>query len=305
MGPALSIPRPGAPHPPLPHRKTRARFRAVPRRILGILILVALIHAPARSREHAQDDPEAPAPPVAEAPPAPPGGGGEDTVAAPPFDPFAPLEPAERDTLLRLAWHTLVGHLTRRPIQDADLPAYDLTPRLLAPRGCWVTVRKDGAVRGSQGEIEPSRPLYQQVIVFVRRAATRDPRFVPLTDLDLGSAGLEIAVIGRREPVDGPEAIDVEGHGVFLEKWGRRAMFLPGVAAAQGWDARRTLEELCRSASLPAGAWSSGARLEVFSAEIVSGTRPEGIPPPAAPPEAAPGPAPGEATPAEPPAGAP
>lgn len=206
-----------------------------------------------------------------------------EPAPAPPPDPFAPLEPAERDTLLRLAWHTLVGHLTRRPIQDDDLLGYDLTARLQAPRGCWVTLRRDGRVRGSQGEIEPSRPLYQQVIVFVRRAATRDPRFLPLTDLDLPGTGIEIAVVGRREPVDGPEGLRLDDHGVFLEKWGRRAIFLPGVAASQGWDPRRTLEELCRNASLPIDAWASGARLEVFTAEFVSGPRPPDVPPPAAP----------------------
>jgi hypothetical protein len=232
--------------------------------------------------------PPADVPPGAQEPAAVPPEDPAAAAPAPPVDPFAPLEPPERDTLLRLGWHTLVGHLSGRPIQDADLLGYDLTPRLLAPRGCWVTLRLNGTVRGSQGEIEPSRPLYQQVIVFVRRAATRDPRFLPLTEPDLAATSVEIAVIGRREPVQGPEGIRPDAHGVFLEKWGRRAMFLPGVAASQGWDARRTLEELCRNASLPRDAWGAGARLEVFAAESVSGPRPPGIPPPA--PPAAPAP---------------
>lgn len=257
------------------------------RRWVAILALAVLPLAPARAPIGAE-----PSPPPAPAAPAPdeeapaPGGPGSEPPAAeepaePPFDPFAPLDPAEHDTLLRLAWHTLTGHLTKRPIQDADLLAYDLTRRLEAPRGCWVTVRREGAVRGSQGEIEPSRPLYQQVIVFVRRAATRDPRFLPLTDIDLDSTTIEIAIPGRREPVDGPAGIRTDIHGVFLEKWGRRAMFLPGVAAAQGWSPLKTLEELCRSASLPLDAWTTGARLEVFTAEVVSGPRPPAFTPPA------------------------
>jgi AmmeMemoRadiSam system protein A len=187
---------------------------------------------------------------------------------------MAPLEAAERETLMRLAWQTLTGHLTRRPITDADLMAYDLTPRLVAPRGVWITIRKEGTVRGSQGEVEASRPLFQQLIVYVRRAATRDPRFIPLTDLDLEALRIEIAVIGRRERVEGPESFDPAHQGVLIEKWGRRAMFLPGVGASQGWSARRTLEELCRNASLPVGAWQSGARIETFAAEIFEGARP-------------------------------
>jgi len=207
---------------------------------------------------------------------------------APVVDLEAPLDSGERDTLQRLAWQTLVGHLTSRPIEDRDLESYDLTPRLTTPRGCFVTLKKGGQVRGNQGDIEPSRPLYQQVMVFTRRAATRDPRFLPLTDRDIDDLVVEIAVIGRREPVTGPAAIQLDRHGVFLEKWGRRALFLPGQAASQGWTAERTLDELCRQAALPAGAWRQAARLEVFTADVIAGPRP---PPPAAAtePTAAPG----------------
>ncbi|MGH9749473.1 MAG: AmmeMemoRadiSam system protein A [Candidatus Polarisedimenticolia bacterium] len=269
------------------------------RRVLCGGFLVALLGAPLAG-------PAAEPPPAAGPPAAPPPAGvpvdpdvlppGEP-AAPPPIDPMAPLEPTERDTLMRLAWQTLTGHLTRRPITDADLLAYELTPRLMAPRGVWITIRKDGSVRGSQGEIEAGRPLFQQVIVYVRRAATRDPRFIPLTDLDLDSLRVEIAVIGRRERVDGPESLDPAHQGVLIEKWGRRAMFLPGVGASQGWSARRTLDELCRNASLPEGAWQSGARIESFAAEIFEAARPA----PAAPAGPAPpgGDPPAAATPAE------
>jgi AmmeMemoRadiSam system protein A len=261
------------------------------RRPVALLLLpLALARAPVALSAAEPAPPEAP--PADEAAPE---ASGEPSAPPPetPVDPFAPLDGAERATLLRLAWNTLVGHLTGRPIRDDDLLAYDLTPRLLAPRGLWVTVRKVGTVRGSQGEIEPSRPLYQQVIVFVRRAATRDPRFLPLTELDLEATALEIAIVGKREAVEGPGAIETGRHGVFLEKWGRRAMFLPGIAAAQGWSAERTLQELCRSASLPQDAWTAGARVEVFTVETVAGPRPAADPPAGAPADPpTPGPAP-------------
>ncbi len=203
----------------------------------------------------------------------------------------------ERDTLLRLAWQTLVGHLTSHPIQDRDLEAYSLTPRLLAPRGCFVTLKKGPEVRGNQGEVEATRPLYQQVIVFTRRAATRDPRFLPLTDRDLGEVTVEIAAIGRRDRVEGPAGIQIDRHGIYLEKWGRRALFLPGQAAAQGWGSEKALDELCRQAALPAGAWKQAARIEVFTTDVVAGPQP---PPPVAPPTPAETPAAGAPAPAVP-----
>ncbi len=217
-------------------------------------------------------------------------------VAPSPTPPIldAPLDFGERDTILRLAWQTLVGHLTNRPIQDRDLEAYDLTPRLMAPQGCFVTLKKDGQIRGNQGEIEPTRPLYQQVIVFARRAASRDPRFLPLTDRDLVGATIEVAVIGKRERVESPEAIQVDRQGLFLEKWGRRALFLPGQAT--GWTPEKALDDLCRQAALPPGAWKQGARVEVFTTDVIAGPRP----PPAVSPPAVP-----VATPAETPASRP
>lgn len=191
------------------------------------------------------------------------------------------LEAAERDTLLRLAWRTLSGHLTDHPIKDGDLEAYSFTPCLMAPRGLFVTLRKGDQVRGLQGEIEPTRPLYQQVIVFTRRAATRDPRFLPLTERDLGGLTVGLSIIGERRKVGGPGDIHVESEGVFLEKWGRRALFLPGIASRQGWTAERTLDELCSQAALPKGSWSASARVESFTTEEVTGRPP--VEPPAAP----------------------
>jgi AmmeMemoRadiSam system protein A len=209
-------------------------------------------------------------------------------ASTPAVDLGAPLDPAERDTLQGLAWKTLVGHLTNQPIQDRDLEAFDLTPRLMARRGCFITLRKDGAIRGRQGEVEPTRPLYQQVIVFTRRAATRDPRFLPLTDRDLATVTLEIAVLGTREKVEGPAAIDVARQGIYLEKWGRGAALLPGQAAEEHWTAERALQELCRMASLPVDAWRNGSRIDVFTAEIIPGTQPAPTPSPGPVPPGAP-----------------
>ena len=202
-----------------------------------------------------------------------------------------PLESGERDILLRLAWRTLSGHLTDHPIKDADLEAYTFTPCLMAPRGLFVTLRKGEQVRGLQGEIEPTRPLYQQVIIFTRRAATRDPRFLPLTERDLGGLTVGLSIIGGRRKVAGPADIHVDGEGVFLEKWGRRALFLPGIASRQGWTAERTLDELCSQAALPKGSWSESARVEAFTTEEVSGgppVEPRDAPPPSPEPSSSP-----------------
>lgn len=203
-----------------------------------------------------------------------------------------PLDSEERDTLLRLAWRTLEGHLTHQPIKDADLESFTFTPCLMLRRGLFVTLKKGGTIRGLQGDIEPSRPLYQQVILFTRRAATRDPRFLPLTDADLGETLIEMEIIGARTRISGPPDLSLDGRGIFLEKWGRRALFLPAILAEQHWTPERILDELCAQASLPKGSWSQSARIELFATEKVSGARPAAspaaTPSPAAPVESPP-----------------
>ena len=203
------------------------------------------------------------------------------------------MDAVERDTLLRLAWRTLSGHLTGNPIKDADLEAYTLTPCLTAPRGLFVTLKKGEQVRGRQGDIEATRPLYQQVIVFTRRAATRDPRFPPLTDRDLSGLTVELSIIGARRTVSSPADLRLESEGVLLEKWGRRAVFLPGIVLRQGWTPERTLDELCSQAALPKGCWSESARIEQFTTEeVVGGPPPEPAPTSSPGPSASPEPSP-------------
>jgi AmmeMemoRadiSam system protein A len=190
-----------------------------------------------------------------------------------PIDPLTRLDAAERASLLRLAWQTLEGHMSGLPIRNEDLEAYEFSPKHMAKRGCFVTIQIDGRIHGLQGEFEPTRPLYQQVIVFVRRAATRDPRYSPLTEHDLARIRLRIDLISDRHVVQSPLEMVTEGRGVFLQKWGRSAVFLPALLAGLGWDAERTLDELTRQAMLPKGAWARGARIELFSTEVLEGMR--------------------------------
>lgn len=260
--------------------------------VLLVAVLVARGAARAQDASSPAPTPDPPAAPAEETSAGPSVAAEPAATPAPEIDCLArELDPIERDILLRIAWRTLSGHLTGDPIRDSDLESYAFTPCLMAARGAFVALRKGEQVRGLQGEIEPTRPLYQQVIVFTRRAATRDPRFLPLTERDLGGLTVELSIIGERRRVGGPAGIDVESHGVFLEKWGRRALFLPGVAARQGWSAERTLDELCAQAALPKGSWAESARIEVFSTEQVAGG-PPADPPPAAAPDARDAPSP-------------
>jgi AMMECR1 domain-containing protein len=53
-------------------------------------------------------------------------------------------------------------------------------------------------------------------------------------------------------------------------------VFLPEVAAEQGWTREETLSHLSRKAGLPADAWREGARFQVFTTVKYTAPYPKG-----------------------------
>jgi uncharacterized protein (TIGR00296 family) len=65
-----------------------------------------------------------------------------------------------------------------------------------------------------------------------------------------------------------PSEIAVGRDGLIIRKGDRSGLLLPQVAGEEGWSTERFLEETCRKAGLPPGAWREGASIERFEAEV-------------------------------------
>jgi len=142
-------------------------------------------------------------------------------------------------------------------------------PTLNERRGCFVTIRRDGDLRGCIGVFSSERPLYMEVAEMAISAATRDPRFRPMRKEELENFTLEISVLSPLVEAASPEQIEVGTHGIYLEKGFSRGVLLPQVATEHNWDRTTFLEQTCVKAGLPRNAWKDGdTRLYVFSAEI-------------------------------------
>ena len=141
-------------------------------------------------------------------------------------------------------------------------------PELLEPRGAFVTLRRDGELRGCIGYIEAVRPLWETIETCTESAALRDFRFPPVRPEELPSLHIEISVLSPLETVDDPERILVGQHGIVMSAGGRRGLLLPQVATEYGWDREQFLQHTCRKAGLPADAWKQGAKIEIFSADV-------------------------------------
>ena len=166
-------------------------------------------------------------------------------------------------TLLDFARRSIVaGFDTGRPLHVAADPG--LPPLLAAPGAAFVTLRRDGALRGCIGSASASRPLIVDVVQHAFNAAFRDWRFPRLDLLELEGLTLSVSVLTPPAPMRFTDEADLLAQlrpgvdGLIIEDAGRRSLFLPSV-----WenlpDPRQFLALLKLKAGLPAD--YSSARL--------------------------------------------
>jgi AmmeMemoRadiSam system protein B/AmmeMemoRadiSam system protein A len=180
----------------------------------------------------------------------------------------ATLTDEERKQLLTLVRRTIRYALDHQKIPTASDLDFVASEPMKQPRAAFVTLKKDGQLRGCIGDIFPQRPLYKSVIGNAIYAAFGDRRFGPLASEEYDRIKVEISALTAPAPVTSPQEIRIGIDGVVLNKDGRSAVFLPQVATEQGWDLETTLGHLSTKAGLPADAWKQGASFLVFQADV-------------------------------------
>ena len=126
---------------------------------------------------------------------------------------------------------------------------------------CFVTLKKNGQLRGCIGSPEAHRPLGTDVSENAFRAAFHDPRFAPLGDEETEALNVHISVLSAAKPMTFASEADLLGQlipgrdGLIIGDGGRRALFLPSVWA-QLPEPQMFLNHLRAKAGLPADHWS-------------------------------------------------
>jgi AmmeMemoRadiSam system protein B/AmmeMemoRadiSam system protein A len=179
--------------------------------------------------------------------------------------PFA-LSTREKDALLKIARTSVETSVRTGKPYEASTGGLET---LAQERGAFVTLTKNGQLRGCIGYVAPLKPLYIAVRDVAQMAALRDTRFRPVTAAELGDLQYEISVLSPLRRVADVQAIRLGVDGVLLHTSGNEGLFLPQVATEEGWDRATLLEQLCSKAGLPAGSWkSAGADLFRFTALV-------------------------------------
>jgi len=172
----------------------------------------------------------------------------------------------EKRELLRIARATLREYLSSGVIP----PGAPHRDSLTAPAGAFVSLHKGKELRGCIGTFAETTPLYRTIQEMAISAATRDPRFEPLSSDEIPEIDIEISVLSGLEAVARPPAgIEIGRHGLHVTKGFLRGVLLPQVAVQSAWDAEEFLSQTCKKAGLDARAWSlPEAVVEVFSAQV-------------------------------------
>jgi len=184
----------------------------------------------------------------------------------------ATLTHAERRFLLKLARARLTEAVTKKwlgPLKVKGVPE-----ALRSARGCFVTLNKDGKLRGCIGYIFPVKPLYEAVADNTVNAALRDRRFGIVAPEEVDKIQIEISVLtvpqvlAFNSPEDLLAKLRPNVDGVVLRFGQRQSTYLPQVWR-QIPKKDVFLSQLSAKAGMPAGAWRKpGLTVLTYQAEV-------------------------------------
>lgn len=173
------------------------------------------------------------------------------------------LSDDDRGRLLALARRALDARVHRQPP-----PAPVQGGALDASCGAFVTIRCRGELRGCLGRLETDAPLGYTIAHLAASVCDSDPRFEPVSPMELHEIDIEISVLTPEREIESIAEIEVGRHGLIVEQGFRRGLLLPQVAVEQMWDVETFVTHTCRKAALAPDAWRSGARILVFEAQV-------------------------------------
>jgi len=177
------------------------------------------------------------------------------------------VTPADQRKLLASARRTLEGFFSGGQKALVAVPPEQRNADLEQSAGVFVTLKKNGRLRGCVGHIFPARPLWDAVADRTLAAASEDPRFKPLEAKD-GPVTLEVSILTPLRRLANWRQFRV-GQGGMILLDGKSGLILPQIAREMGWNRDQFLENLSQKAGLPRDAYRDPrAQLYVYTAQV-------------------------------------
>jgi AmmeMemoRadiSam system protein A len=180
--------------------------------------------------------------------------------------PLNSLSPEQRQRLLVLARHSIESR--SRTVDEID----DTDQSLSDPGCCFVTLHKDGKLRGCIGALAPHQPLLNDIAEHAYAAAYQDPRFPPVQPDEFAALDIEISILQPEQPIDFIDKADLlqqlRPHidGLTIQAGSHQATFLPAV-----WKQLPTPEDfllhLMAKAGISSSPWPSDLQAWRYTTE--------------------------------------
>ena len=117
--------------------------------------------------------------------------------------------------------------------------------------GLFVTLHKNGRLRGCIGYFQPYKDLYSSLIDLAKAAAFHDSRFAPVKEDEFNELHIEISILSPLYEISNTNEIEIGRDGIYLQHPYSSGLLLPQVATEYNWDKETFLRETCRKAGLP------------------------------------------------------
>jgi AmmeMemoRadiSam system protein A len=162
----------------------------------------------------------------------------------------------------------LKDFLTEKKKKKID---YDKFDNLKKNYGAFVTLRRNGELRGCIGFIKSQNNLFETVKLASTYAATIDKRFEPISKEELPFLDIEISVLSAPQKIRSYDEIVLGKHGLIVREPEGEGLLLPQVLIEHKMNKEEYLSSICRKAGLRPNLWKEKMlNLYVFTAEVFS-----------------------------------
>jgi len=184
---------------------------------------------------------------------------------------MSPLTPEHKQTLLDIAYSSIEHSLSNDKALMIRPEEYD--PVLQESRATFVTLKLDRMLRGCIGMLEAMRPLVVDVAQNAYAAAFSDPRFSPMSRVELELIDIHISILSPFKEMQFTSQenlisqLQAGKDGLILEEGHYyRGTFLPTVWSSLP-DPSRFLAQLKQKAGLAPDYWSDTIRIYRYTTE--------------------------------------
>lgn len=176
----------------------------------------------------------------------------------------------EKEILLKMARESIVHYLEGKKVPEID-PS-DISLALKEHYGAFVTLHKNGKLRGCIGRFKIDGPLYKTIQQMAVSAASRDPRFSEVTKEEIEEIDIEISVLSPMRKIESINEFELGRHGIYIKKGSRSGTFLPQVAETTGWNKEEFIGHCARDkAGIGWDGWKDDdAEVYIYEAKIFS-----------------------------------